>query len=225
MGTSLISSIFGNSPIKPIQEHMSKVYDCVVLLQPFIAAAIDSDWGTVKELRRDISKLEQEADSMKNKLRKKLPHSIFLPMPRVELLNLLTIQDGIANIAKEAVSLILRRQQEIPPSLADDLTLLTQLAISATEQAQTAINKLDELVETGFRGKAVELVERMLDALDKIETKSDKCQAKSGARLQKLETELPPVDVMFLYKLIDLLAGVADEAERVGHRLQILLAP
>jgi predicted phosphate transport protein (TIGR00153 family) len=122
------------------------------------------------------------------------------------------------------VSLIERRQQEIPSSLAEPLTDLTELAISATAQAQTAINELDELIETGFRGKAVKLVERMLDALDKIESKSDKCQAKSRAKLQRLEKELPPVDVIFLYKLIDLLAAVADEAERVGSRLQILLA-
>jgi len=224
MSKNIISSIFGKSPIRPMQEHMSKVHECVALLQPFIAAAIESDWAAVKQHRRDISALERDADKMKKKLRKQLPQSTFLPVPRAELLNLLTTQDGIANTAKDAVSLIERRQQEIPPSLAETLTSLTELAISATEQAQTAINELDELIETGFRGQAVKLVERMLDALDKIESKSDKCQAKSRAQLQKLENELPPVDVIFLYKLIDLLAAVADEAERVGSRLQILLA-
>ena len=108
--------------------------------------------------------------------------------------------------------------------MATDLITLTEISISATEQAQLAINELDELVATGFRGKAVKLVTRMLDALYRIESKSDKCQVKVCCRLQKSEKDLPPVDVMFLYKLIDLLATVADEAERVGHRLQILLA-
>ena len=224
MSKNIISSIFGVSPIRPMQEHMSKVHECVVLLKPFIAAAIDSDWDEVKILRKNISKLEREADSMKKQLRKKLPHSTFLPVPRAELLNLLTTQDGIANTAKDAVSLIQRRQQEIPPALAEELTALTELSICASEQAKTAINELDELVETGFRGKAVKLVERMLNTLDKIESKSDKCQAKSRSKLQKLEKELPPIDVIFLYQLIDLLANVADEAERVGSRLQILLA-
>lgn len=224
MGKSVISTIFGISPIRPMQEHMSKVHDCVALLLPFITAAIDSDWATVKELRKTITKLEGEADRIKRDLRSTLPHSTFLPVPRAELLNLLTTQDGIANTAKEAVSLIQRRKQEIPPELATDLITLTEISISATEQAQLAINELDELVATGFRGKAVKLVTRMLDALYRIESKSDKCQAKVCCRLQKSEKDLPPVDVMFLYKLIDLLAAVADEAERVGHRLQILLA-
>jgi len=191
---------------------------------PFIESAIEDDWDAVKEYRKSISKLEREADSMKKKLRKELPKTTFLPVPRAELLNLLTTQDGIANTAKDAVSIIQRRKQSIPDGLGASLIELTQLAINATEQAETAINELDELIETGFRGKAVDLVERMLDALDKIESKSDKCQAKSCAKLQKLEVDLPPIDVIFLYKLIDLLAGVADEAERVGSRLQILLA-
>ncbi len=203
---------------------MSKVHECVALLQPFMSAAIEADWAAVKEVRREISRLEREADSMKKKLRKHLPHSTFLPVPRAELLDVLTTQDGIANTAKDAVALVQRRKQTIPPSMAESLLSLTELAISATEQAQTAINELDELVETGFRGKAVKLVERMLDALDKIESKSDKSQIKAWTSLQKLETELPPVDVMFLYKLIDLLAAVADEAQRVGSRLQVLLA-
>ena len=224
MSKNIISSIFGISPIRPMQEHMSKVHECVVLLKPFIETAIASDWDKVKEHRKNIGKLEREADTMKKKLRKKLPHTTFLPVPRAELLNLLSVQDGIANTAKDAVSLIERRKQMIPPSLAESLTTLTELAIEASAQAKTAINELDELIETGFRGKAVKLVERMLDSLDKIESKSDKCQAKSRARLQKLEAELPPIDVIFLYKLIDLLAAVADEAERVGSRLQILLA-
>ncbi|MEQ9463585.1 MAG: DUF47 family protein [Haliea sp.] len=44
------------------------------------------------------------------------------------------------------------------------------------------------------------------------------------ARLFKLERKLYPVDVMFYYKVIELLASLADSAERVGHRLQILIA-
>jgi len=58
MGKSVISTIFGISPIRPMQEHMSKVHECVVLLLPFITAAIDSDWATVKDLRKTITKLE-----------------------------------------------------------------------------------------------------------------------------------------------------------------------
>ena len=42
--------------------------------------------------------------------------------------------------------------------------------------------------------------------------------------LFKLEKDLPPVDVMFLYQIIEWIGDVADRAERVGNRLEQLLA-
>jgi hypothetical protein len=43
-------------------------------------------------------------------------------------------------------------------------------------------------------------------------------------KLFKLESDLPPVEVMFLYQIITLMCTVADDAETVGDRLQILMA-
>ena len=39
-----------------------------------------------------------------------------------------------------------------------------------------------------------------------------------------LENELHPVNVMFLYKVIDSTGEIADRAQRVGSRLQLMLA-
>ena len=35
---------------------------------------------------------------------------------------------------------------------------------------------------------------------------------------------MPPVDVMFLYKIIDRIGELADCAQKVGSRLQLLIA-
>jgi predicted phosphate transport protein (TIGR00153 family) len=64
----------------------------------------------------------------------------------------------------------------------------------------------------------------MLNALDKLERSTDKQQFSLRRKLFKLEGELPPVDVMFYYRAIAQLGELADSAERVGDRLQILLA-
>ena len=42
--------------------------------------------------------------------------------------------------------------------------------------------------------------------------------------LFRLEKDLPPVDVIFLYKIIDWIGDLADRASRVGGYLQLLLA-
>jgi hypothetical protein len=42
--------------------------------------------------------------------------------------------------------------------------------------------------------------------------------------LFQIEDSLPPVDVMFLYKIIDRLGELADVSQKVGSRLLLLIA-
>ena len=42
--------------------------------------------------------------------------------------------------------------------------------------------------------------------------------------LFRLEAELPPIDVMFLYSVIDWIGDLSNRAHDVGGRLQLLLA-
>ena len=96
--------------------------------------------------------------------------------------------------------------------------------IDATEKAAEAINELDDLLETGFRGREVELVEKMISQLDAIEDDTDDLQVILRKNLLAIEKDLNPVDVMFLYQIIDWVGDLADLAECVGARLEILLA-
>ena len=82
----------------------------------------------------------------------------------------------------------------------------------------------DELFTSGFRGAEVALVESLLEELDQIETETDDRQAALRGSLFVLENELNPIDVMFLYQVIELTGEVADMAERVGRRLELLLS-
>ena len=67
-------------------------------------------------------------------------------------------------------------------------------------------------------------MEAMLKELDKLERRTDKLAVSLRSKLFKMESELPPVDVMFYYRVLSLLGTLADEAETVGDRLQILMA-
>jgi hypothetical protein len=40
----------------------------------------------------------------------------------------------------------------------------------------------------------------------------------------KAEKNLPPVDVMFYYKVIEGIGEIADIAQRIGSRVELLLA-
>jgi len=224
MPKATISGLFGSSPVKPLQEHMASVQTCVAQLLPYIDAVLNKDWEAAQQEQANISQLEREADRLKRKLRLHLPNSLFMPVSRRDLLEVLTMQDKIANKAKDIAGLILGRKMEIPDSLGPQVRAFIATSIEASAQAQTAINELDELVETGFRGAEVNLVESMIKKLDELETETDRIQVRIRGGLAAIENELPPIDVMFLYKIIDWIGDLGDRAQQVGSRLELLLA-
>ena len=60
--------------------------------------------------------------------------------------------------------------------------------------------------------------------LDEIEQDSDEKLAELRHRIFELEKDLTAVDVVFLYKLVQWIGDLADHAQTVGGRLQILIA-
>lgn len=217
-------NLFGRSPIKPIQEHMVVADKAAQLLTPFMQAKVDDDWTRAQELYQEISEVEREADKLKRSVRRHLPKSLFLPVPRTDLLELVSIQDQVANTAKDIAGIILGRQMRFPEKLQKGLMEFTQTCIATSTQALAAIQQLDELLEVGFTGREVKVVESMIKELDKLEARTDKQAITLRGKLFKMEEKLPPVDVMFYYHVIGLLGSLADSAEQVGDRLQILIA-
>jgi predicted phosphate transport protein (TIGR00153 family) len=224
MAKSTISSMFGASPIRPLQTHMQSVQVCVKQLIPFFKAVLAGDWETVAKERNEIAKLERDADDLKRDLRLQLPKGLFMPVSRRDLLEVLTMQDKIANKAKDIAGIITGRKMVFPEGLDSMILEYVQRSIDASAQAQKAINELDELVATGFRGNELTVVEAMIRDLDNIESDTDRIQIDLRGEIYKLEADLPPVNVIFMYHVIDGIGELADRAQRVGSRLQLMLA-
>jgi predicted phosphate transport protein (TIGR00153 family) len=218
------SKIFGTSPVDPIQEHMDTCFQAAKKLNAFFAAVVKEDWDKATEVRAEIVQLEQRADELKSQVRSNLPKNLFLPVPREDLLELLSYQDKIANRAKDVSGLVLGRKIKIPPEIQQDFLAYVSRNVDAAKKARKSIRELDELFETGFRGAEVQLVESIVAELDEIENDTDDLQAKLRAKIFAIEDTLKPVDVMFLYRLLELTGDVADRAESVGHRLELVLS-
>jgi hypothetical protein len=111
-----------------------------------------------------------------------------------------------------------------PNQLAVLLPAYVKRCEDACKQARKVINQLDELVETGFAGREVKVVASIINELDAIEKDTDKMQVKIRATLMKAEKDLSPIDVMFYYKVIEGIGEVADISQRIGSRVELLLA-
>lgn len=219
-----IFSMFGRSPIRPLQQHMQKAHACAQHLLPFIDAVIKQSWKEAAKLQQEISDLEHDADNMKKDLRLHLPTGLFLPVPRTDVLELLAMQDRVANKAKDIAGLIIGRKMILPESVAKQYPKFLQRCLDASQQACNAINELDELLEAGFRGNEVKVVEEMIVKLDEIEHDTDTMLVDIRKEIFQLETTLSAIDIVFYYKLVEWTGDLADHAQTVGGRLQLLLA-
>jgi predicted phosphate transport protein (TIGR00153 family) len=222
--TNVLANIFGSSPVMPLENHVGVVHRCAKQLGDLFEAAISGDWQKADEIKVEIDRLENEADDIKKEIRQHLPKSLFMPVPRQDLLELLLVQDKIANRARDVAGIVTLRRMQVPAPIAEPFLAFVGRVIDSTRQARKSVRELDELFTAGFRGAEAELVSSMVETLDQIETETDTLELQLCAQLYEIESSLNPVDTVFLYKVIELIGDIADMAERVGRRLEMLLS-
>jgi len=221
--TDNITSLFGKSPIAPLQKHMKQVHSCLKDFNAFAKAANDQDWEKAETVRISIKNREEKADKLKKKLRMNLPSTFMMPFSRRDLLDVLLIQDSIANITKDLAGLMMTRHMVFPEVISDDFIKLSGFCIKTSGAALVAINELDELLETAFSSRERKIVDKMIKTVNELEHETDDAQNDIRNKLFALESDLPPVDVMFYYRAIEWLGETADAAQKVGSRFEVML--
>ncbi len=221
---SPIGRLFGQSPFKPIQEHMKIVAQCAEKLSPLFEAVRSSDPERISSVSKEIFDLEHQADDLKNDIRAHLPKGLFMPVDRRDLLDLLHTQDSIADTVQDVAGLVSLRPLTIPADMEDSLIRLVDLSLQAASQAASVIGELDELLEVGFRGREAEKVELMIQDLSRIESAQDKVGTDLTRQIFQDEESLTAGTLIILYELSEKLGDVADHAEAVGNKLRLLIA-
>ncbi|MBF0588065.1 MAG: TIGR00153 family protein [Magnetococcales bacterium] len=219
-----MASLFGKSPFKSIQEHMRVVLECAKMTSPLMQALTDSDDVLIDKYRQAITDLELEADNIKHALRARLPKSLLMPVDRRDLLEILDLQDNIADTTQDIAELMVDRSMSIPEVMKKPILNLVERSIDTCAQAAKTIEALDELVQVGFSGREADRVMELVAELNKIETETDRLEVAAVRTLFAHEGELKPVSVVFWYRLIEWIAALSDYAEKIGNRLRLLVA-
>ena len=222
--TSPLAGLLHKSPFKPIQEHMRTVFSCVSLLPPLFEALYAQDKKQIEKIAEQIGELETAADKQKSTFRLNMPKTLFLPVDRRDLLELLHDQDCLADDAEEISQILISRELEVPDAIKDLLNILLVKTLGICTEAKSIIEELDELVQVGFGGREHDKVIKMIDALRKSEHDIDQTLHTIKRSLFSVEDSLPPVSIMFWYKIIDLLGDMSDQAENMSDRLLLFLS-
>ena len=216
--------MLAESPFTGLQEHMKVGDESVSRLSDFLIAATEKDWTSAQEYRNAIIDLENQADDIKNNIRNNLPKSLFMSVSRQDLLDLVMTMDGIPNAAKDISGIMIGRKMEIPSQINEQFIDCSKAAIKAANQACEAVRKVDEMQKSGFGSNDAAALSELVSHLEQIERENDELEIALRNKLFQFEKEYDPVNVMFLYNIINKIGSLADISQTVGHLLVRLVS-
>lgn len=222
--SSTVTNLFGKSPFKALQLHMQSVTEVTDQLPGLIDAVKQGDQAGIKTLRDTISKLEGKADELKNSMRSHFPKSFFTPVARRDLLEILDLQDNMADNTEIVANLLTLRSMEVPKDMEGILTEVSALCAEACKKASETIGELHLLVEAGFSGREADRIARMIVELSALRNETDQKVNEFSLRLFNQEDQIKPVAVIMWFKIIEHMSKISHNAEQVGDRLRLLLA-
>lgn len=222
--TNPFTGLMGTSPFKAIQKHMRVVAECASQLTPLMDALVKGDAAQVKAAGQRIVELEKQADDLENALYSRLPKSLFMPVDRRDLLEMVEFQDDVADLCQKIATILMVRPLSVPSGMGPALTSATAGCVAVVQKTLGIVEELDELVEMGFGGKEADKVLKMIGDLDANKASADQLVVTLTGLLADHESALSPLAVVNWSNLLEDVGEVAHAAQKAGDRMRLLLA-
>lgn len=218
-----IARLFGKSPFAPLQSHMKKVANCMERLSAIFNAIPKMDMEKIEKLVIDLSRLEHEADLTKNDIRNHLPKSLFLPIDRAHFLEILSIQDSIADKAEDIGILLTLRPLENFREFHSEIQAFFNKNEEVFIDAKQIIEEIDELLESSFGGIEAEKVKAMVEHTAFQEHEADKMQRLLMKQLYSHGEALSTPCFYLWMRLIEEVGAISHLSERLANRIRMIL--
>lgn len=218
-----ILKLFGRSPFAPLQSHMEKVSACVHLLPELFLAMQSGDAARVEALANTISEKEHQADLTKNDIRNHLPKSMFLAMDRQNLLEILSIQDSIADKAEDVAVLATLKTLPVLEPCSEEFTAFLQKNIEAFDDVFDIIKELHELLESSFGGIEAEKVGAMVEKVAVKEHEADIIQRRLLKLFFNEDKNLSLSSFHLWQRIFESIASISNLSEKLANRIRMTL--
>lgn len=218
-----IINLFGRSPFAPLQSHMEKVRCCVHMLKDLFHALESKNYAEVEKIGEKISEMEHAADFTKNDIRNHLPRSLFLPIDRGQLLEILSLQDNIADSAEDVAVLVNLKPIELLEDFKEEFYTFLDLNIETYNEAEKIIKEMHELLETSFGGSEAEKVKIMVDHVAFKEHEVDLVQRRLLKKLFASESQMSYSSFHLWQKIFEALANISNLSEKLANRIRMTL--
>jgi len=215
-------SLFVTSPFEGLLEHAEKVKECAWAFQQAIECHVSDRCRQFEELRREVSKLENQADNIKRRIRGHLPIGTLMPVSKFQLFRYLREQDQVMDAVKDALNWISYRSEPgIPAELEKYVFLLVDAAVEPLEELSLMVAGAKSYFET-YSEKQRVAVKEIISKVRAQEHAADKAEAE--IKRQVFNMDIDPVTVFHMVRLAETIGSIADHAENAGDMMRAMLA-
>ena len=146
-----------------------------------------------------------------------------MPINRSHVLEILSIQDGLADAAENVAVLLTIKEIVVPEQMLEDFHRFRELNGSAFQLVQQIVSELDELLETGFGGSEAEKIRNRVRDVAYAEHQVDVLQRKLLKVLFSDAAALSAADLNMWVQLVKELSSISNMAENLADRMQMTL--
>ncbi len=218
-----LAKLFAKSPFAPLQKHMQDVNECVKKVKEIFEALEENDSKSVSRISEEISKLEAIADTTKNELRNHLPGGLFMPVSKVALLEILSLQDDIADDCEDIGILLTLKDLTLKDIFKDDFKSFLNKNFETYELVKEIIDEFDNLLETSFTGREAEKVRSMVSNVALKEHETDLTQRKLLKNIFSNEDQFTHAEFQLWLLILREIRTLSNTSEKLAHRIRNLL--
>lgn len=215
-------SMFITSPFDGIQEHAEKVKECAWVFQRAIECIIEDRCEDFEQFRKDIDKLESEADAIKRRIRGHLPKGTLLAVDKFQLFRYLREQDKVLDAVEEGLDwLSFRASAGIPQALEKDFMILVAAVMDPIEELSKMVFEARKYF-SNFSDTQRIVVKDIIRTLRQYEHEADKLE--DAVKEKIFNTIDDAVAVFHLIRLTEIIGSIADHAENAGDMMRAMIA-
>jgi predicted phosphate transport protein (TIGR00153 family) len=215
-----ILSLFGKAPSAPLKEHLALVSECVLRIPKLLRASETQDKEALFTLKEEIQLYEEQAEKLKSILRSNLLSSLSLAIDKSVLLEIVVLQDKLANAAKDIAFLFTVRPFLLDPSLIPILHQVVEKNMEAFDQTKTLLLEMPLLIEASFSGLEAEKAVLLIEQIAMKEREADLLQLKLLQALLAIDLQLTPGQFHIYNCIFQCIGSISNISERIALALR-----
>jgi len=214
-----IGGVFGRRPFGPLHEHVLKVTASLEAFSKMMGHFIEGDFQEAHRASVRVHDMENEADTIKNEIKRRLSGSIFNAVERSEILQLLRAQDNLSDRANSVAKTVSIRNTEVPAALRTPLKELTGQVVKTCADYARIVRDLQNFERNPTRH---EQLEEITSAVEKVHYDDHVAGAMRTELLKKLfemESKLQPLTILMLKDIIERTSSITGFAENAADAI------